>query len=127
MIGPVLLIVFFLIALINSFIKPKTIANQLGKESGFKGWIFALARGILSHGSSYIWYPVLSELKDHGARSGLIVAFLYARAIKLPWLPVMVSYFGIAFTLVLTFYILLGAWIQGLIADKIGFGKSRKL
>jgi len=33
----------------------------------------------------------------------------YARAIKLPWLPVVVGYFGIAFTLVLTFYILLGA------------------
>lgn len=127
MISPVLLIVLFLITLINSFIKPKTIARQLRKESGLKGWIFALAGGILSHGSSYIWYPMLNALRNHGARSGLIVAFFYARAIKLPWLPVMVSYFGIAFTLVLTFYILLGAWIHGLIADKIESGKSMNL
>jgi len=97
----------------------------LGKESGFKGWVFALLGGILSHGSSYVWYPMLSELRKHGARDGLIVAFFYARAIKLPWLPVMVSYFGITFTLVLSVYILLGAWIQGLIVDKI-VAKNRK-
>lgn len=119
MITPILLVVFFLMALLNTFIKPKSIAKHLGKESGAKGWSFALLGGILSHGSSYIWYPMLSELRDHGARDGLIVAFFYSRAIKLPWLPVMISYFGIAFTLVLTFYILLGAWIQGLLADKM--------
>ena len=119
MITPILLLVFFLMALLNTFIKPKSIAKHLGKNSGLKGWFFALAGGILSHGSSYIWYPMLSELREHGARDGLIVAFFYARAIKLPWLPVMVSYFGIVFTLVLIFYILLGAWIQGFIADKM--------
>lgn len=119
MITPILLLVFFLMALLNTFIKPKGIAKYLGKESGSKGWSFALLGGILSHGSSYVWYPMLSELREHGARDGLIVAFFYARAIKLPWLPVMVSYFGITFTLVLTFYIVFGAWMQGLIADKI--------
>ncbi len=119
MIAPILLLVFFLMALLNTFIKPKSIAKHLGKESGLKGWFFALAGGVLSHGPGYIWYPMLSELRDHGARDGLIVAFFYARAIKLPWLPVMVGYFGIAFTLVLTFYILLGAWIQGMIADRM--------
>lgn len=119
MIAPILLVVFFLMALINTFIKPKSIVRYLGKESGFKGWFFALTGGVLSHGSSYVWYPMLSELRNHGARDGLIVAFFYARAIKLPWLPVMVSYFGITFTMVLSFYILLGAWMQGVIADKI--------
>lgn len=124
MITPILLLVFFLMALLNTFIKPKSIAKHLGKESGSKGWLFALLGGTLSHGSSYIWYPMLSELREHGARDGLIVAFFYARAIKLPWLPVMISYFGITFTLVLTFYILLGAWIQGRIADKITIRKN---
>ncbi len=119
MIIPILLIVFFLMALMNTFIKPKSIAKHLGKTSGFMGWFLGLAGGVLSHGSSYIWYPMLSELRDHGARDGLIVAFFYARAIKLPWLPVMISYFGIVFTLVLIFYILLGAWMQGFIADKM--------
>ncbi|WP_345988988.1 permease [Sulfurimonas sp. HSL1-2] len=116
---PVLLVVFFLTALLNTFLKPKSIAKHLGKGSRLRGWFIALFGGILSHGPGYVWYPMLADLRSQGARDSLIVAFFYARAIKLPWLPVMISYFGIGFTLVLSFYILLGAWLQGLIADKL--------
>lgn len=119
MIAPILLLVFFLMALLNTFIKPKKIAQHLGKKSGIKGWIAALGGGVLCHGPGYVWFPILSELRTHGVRDGLIVAFFYARAIKLPWLPVMIGYFGIAFTMVLSIYILLGAWLQGLITDKL--------
>lgn len=116
---PMLLAVFFLMALVNTFIKPKSIAKHLGEKSGTMGWFFALLGGVFSHGSSYIWYPMLSDLRKQGARDGLIVAFFYARAIKLPWLPVMISYFGLTFTLILTFYIVLGAWMQGFIYTKM--------
>lgn len=115
---PILLVVVLLMAIINSFIQPKKIAKYLGKESGLKGWTIALLSGLLSHGSGYVWYPMLSDLREHGVRDGLIVTFFYARAIKLPWLPMMVAYFGTAFTIILTVYILLGALLQGLIADK---------
>ena len=118
-IAPILLAVFFLMALLNTFVKPKKIAKHFGQESGFKGWFISLAGGVLSHGPGYVWYPMLADLRDHGARNGLVVSFFYARAIKLPWLPVMVSYFGLAFTLLLSLYIILGAWLQGLIADKL--------
>jgi len=117
MIAPILLVVFFLMALLNTFINPKKIAEHLGEESGFKGWIIALAGGVLSHGPGYIWYPMLSDLRKHGARDGLIVAFFYARSIKLPWLPLMISYFGFSFTALLTLFILIGAWLQGVIVD----------
>jgi len=119
MIAPILLVVFFLMALLNTFVKPKIIAQYLGSESGLKGWFFALAGGVLSHGSTLVWYPMLSQLRDHGAREGLIVAFFYARAIKLPWLVVMISYFGLDFTVILSLNILIGAWIQGIFAEKI--------
>lgn len=119
MITPILLIVFFLMALLNTFIKPKKVAQYLGQESGLRGWAVALVGGVLCHGSNYVWYPVLNELRKQGARDGLIIAFLYARAIKLPWLPVMIGYFGITFTLVLSIYILLGAWLQGAITAKV--------
>ena len=95
----------------------KKIAKYLGEESGFKGWIIALAGGVLSHGSGYIWYPMLSDLRKHGARDGLIVAFFYARSIKLPWLPLMISYFGFSFTALLTLFVLVGAWLQGALVD----------
>ncbi|MEA1920630.1 MAG: permease [Campylobacterota bacterium] len=119
MIAPILLIVFFLMAVLNTFIKPKSIAKYLGEKSGYKGWTLALVSGVLSHGSTLVWYPMLSELRKHGARDGLIVAFFYARAIKLPWIPVMIGYFGLGFTLVLSFYILLGALLQGLLMERM--------
>lgn len=124
MITPILLIVFFIMALLNTFINPENIAKHLGEESGFKGWIIALAGGILSHGPGYIWYPMLNNLRKHGARDGLIVTFLYARSIKLPWLPLMISYFGSTFTILLTFFVLLGAWLQGVIVDIFNAQKS---
>jgi len=119
MIAPILLIVFFLMALLNTSIDSKYIAKHLGKESGVKGWLIALGGGILSHGPAYVWYPMLSEMREQGARDGLIVAFFYTRSIKLPWLPLMVSYFGLLFTVLLTFFVILSAWLQGLIADRL--------
>lgn len=119
----ILPVVVFLMALINTFIKPKRIAEHLGRESGIKGWFLALAGGVISHGSGYVWYPMLADLRSHGVRDALIVTFFYARAIKLPWLPMMVSYFGLVFTLTLCFYILLGAWLQGIVAEKLLKGR----
>ncbi|KYJ87260.1 permease [Sulfurovum riftiae] len=119
MIIPILLIVFFLMALLNTFIDEKAISKHLGKLSGVKGWLLALLGGILSHGPGYVWYPLLQNLREQGARDGLVIAFIYARAIKIPWLPLMVSYFGWAFTLVYTFYVVLGAYVQGMIVDRL--------
>jgi len=119
MIAPILLVVFFLMALFNTFIDEKNIAKHLGEESGLKGWLIALVGGILSHGPGYIWYPMLQQLREKGALDGLVIAFIYARAIKLPWLPLMISYFGISFTIVLSFYIILGAFAQGVIINRL--------
>ena len=119
MIAPILLLVFFLMALLNTFVDSKNIAKHLGAESGVRGWIIALLGGVLSHGPAYIWYPMLADLRKHGAKDGLVIAFFYTRSIKLPWLPLMISYFGLAFAVVLTLLVILAAWIQGIIADKI--------
>ena len=119
MIAPILLTVFFLMALLNTFVDSKSISRHLGKQSGVRGWLIALVGGILSHGPAYVWYPMLNDLRNHGARDGLIVAFFYTRSIKLPWLPLMISYFGWVFTLLLTFFVILSAWIQGLIVNKL--------
>ena len=118
-ITPILLAVFFLMSLLNTFIDSKSISRHLGEQSGVRGWMIALVGGILSHGPAYVWYPMLSDLRDHGARDGLVVAFFYTRSIKLPWLPLMISYFGWAFTVVLTLLVIFSAWIQGLIVNRI--------
>lgn len=118
-IAPVIAIVYILMTILNKFIKPKTLQKHLSKLKGTKGWLIALFAGVLSHGSSYMWYPLIQSFRENGIKDGFVVAFLYARAIKIPWLALMVSYFGITFTILLSLYIVLGAFIQGLIVNKL--------
>jgi len=120
---PVILVVIALMGIFTALMNEKTIIKLLGRQSGIKGWLIALFGGILSHGSSYIWYQMLANLREQQVKDSLIITFLYTRAIKLPWLPLMVSYFGYAFTGLLMFYIILGALIQGLIIEKISLQK----
>ena len=114
---PILAVVLFLMGLFDSLFDAKAIAKLLGNESGLRGWGVALLGGVLSHGPGYVWYPMIQEMRRHGARDGLIVAFFYARSIKLPWLPLMVIYLGTGFTVFLTLYVLVASWLQGLIAE----------
>ncbi len=52
-------------------------------------------------------------------KSGLIAAFLYNRAIKIPLLPLMVYYFGTRFVLIFTCYIVVASIVQGWIIQMI--------
>lgn len=110
---PIFLVVIVLTSLLNYLLKPKKITAHLGEESGLKGWLWALASGVVSHGPMYIWYPFFEELLGNNVRKGLIVTFFASRTIKLPMLPMMIDYFGVTFTVVLTLYILICALIQG--------------
>lgn len=110
---PIILTVILLTSLLNYFLQPKKIAAHLGEESGIKGWLWASAAGVVSHGPMYAWYPLFEDLLDHGMKKGLIVTFFASRTIKLPMLPMMIDYFGWQFTLVLTGYILIGSLAQG--------------
>ena len=116
-------LLFFCMALINYFLHPKTVAKYVGKGSGIKGWFLAISAGIISHGPIYVWYPLLKELRDHGMRNGLVAAFLYSRAIKVPLLPLMVYYFGALFVVVLLPYIVIASLVEGEIIELI---ESRK-
>jgi uncharacterized membrane protein YraQ (UPF0718 family) len=116
-IAPIFILIILLTALINYFLKPKQIMKHFGKESGAKGVFYALIGGVLSHGPMYAWYGMLEDMREHGLRDGLIAAFLYSRAIKLPLLPFMVDMFGWSFTVIIIIYILIAAIIQGKIID----------
>ncbi len=118
-ISPILILVIFISAIISRFIDPKKLSKHLSKESGLKAWIVALSAGILSHGPMYAWYPLIEELKKKGLRDSLIGMFFYARAVKIPLLPIMIGYFGLKYTIILNLYIILGSILQGLIIDKV--------
>jgi uncharacterized membrane protein YraQ (UPF0718 family) len=118
-ISPILLLVILLTALINYFINPKKLSRHLSRESGIKAWIVALSAGVLSHGPMYAWYPLIEDLKKKGLRDSLIGMFFYARAVKLPLLPIMIGYFGLRYTVILNLYIIAGSILQGLLIEKI--------
>ena len=105
----------------NYFLKPKIVIKYLGGESGIKGWILAILFGILSHGSIYVWYPFLKDLRKQGMRLGLLAVFLYNRAVKIPLLPIMILYFGIPFVVVLMVYMIITSIIEGKILEIIEY------
>lgn len=113
----ILLFVGLIMFFIEYFFDEKKLKQHLGRDRGIKAWIIALVGGILSHGPSYVWYPMLENLRDKGVRDSLVVVFLYARSIKIPWIPMMVVYFGWEFTSIFMIYILIGALVQGFLVS----------
>ncbi len=116
---PVLFLVVFLMGLLNYFLKPKAISKYLGKSSGARGWVLSVIAGIISHGPIYAWYPLLKELRKQGMRQGLAAVFLYNRAIKIPLLPVMIYYFGLAFAVILLVFTIIASLIEGKIIEML--------
>ena len=114
---PVLVLIFVFMLVLNYVVTPRTVSKYVGQGSGIKGWLLAITTGMLSHGPIYIWYPLLKELQDQGMRNGLIAAFLYNRAIKLPHLPLMVFYFGSVFVGLLLIYMVIASVIVGKLVE----------
>jgi uncharacterized membrane protein YraQ (UPF0718 family) len=114
---PILILVFILILIFNLILSPQKIKTYLGASSGPRGWLLAVVGGIFSTGPIYAWYVLLSELRQKGMRISLMAVFLYARAIKLPLLPLLIHYFGLTYTLVLSFYLAVFAIISGIVTE----------
>ncbi len=113
---PVFIIIFILMMLVNRFITAKFLIRHLSSK-GIKKWVYTIIGGTLSSGPIYMWYPLLSELKDKGLSYGLIACFLYNRAIKIPLLPLAIVYFGTKYVIVLTGTMILASILQGIIIN----------
>ncbi len=122
----VIAIVFAFTFIVNLLLNEKKIVALVGKESGLKGWIIALFGGLISHGPIYLWFPLLSGLKEKGMKNELITTFLYNRAVKIPLLPLMIFYFGLTFTIVLTFWMIIFSVINGKIVGAFCNENSNK-
>jgi uncharacterized membrane protein YraQ (UPF0718 family) len=122
---PVLLLVFALMFVSNLLVKSEWVRANLGSGSGLRGWAMAVAGGILSVGPIYAWYALLRDLKAKGMRTALIAVFLYNRGIKLPLLPLMIHYFGLAYTLVLAAYMTLFSLFSGILVEKMVSRRTR--
>jgi len=103
--------------LMNMFLKPAHIIGFLGKESGGKGIILSVAAGIISMGPIYAWYPLLRELRQKGTTNSLIAVFLGNRAVKPFLLPIMISYFGWLYVILLTLFTIAGSLAVGYLVN----------
>lgn len=115
---PIFVLVFLLMTLSNYFITPQIIIKHL-KEKGIKKWFFVIVGGILSSGPIYMWYPLLSDLKNKGLSYGLIACFLYNRAIKIPLIPLAIIYFSWEYITILLLVMVFISIIQGILLNKL--------
>ncbi len=116
---PILGLVFIIMILVNLFFTKEKVAKHLGEDSGTIGWMYAIISGALVSGPPYILYPLLGDLKKSGMKNSLIAVFLYNRNVKIPFLPVMVYYFGLNFTIVLSLYIIIFSILNGKIVGRL--------
>ena len=114
-----LVFVFILLFCINLFLRPSHIVRFLGKSSGIKGIILSAIAGIISMGPIYAWYPMLKVLREKGAKNSLIAIFLGNRAVKPFLLPMMISYFGWIYVLILTVFTIFGSLVVGYFVDAL--------
>lgn len=110
---PILIIVFIIMVLVNLYFTKERIGQYLGVESGIMGWIYAMISGILFSGPPYVFFPLLGELKKGGMKNSLVAVFLYNRNVKIPFLPIMIYYFGFNFTIILSLYIIIFSILNG--------------
>jgi len=108
-----LCLVFILMLVLNLFLKPAYITKFLGKEAGIKGILLSATAGIISAGPIYAWYPMLKALSEKGADSSFMAIFLGNRAVKPFLLPIMISYFGWIYVLILTVFTIFGSLVTG--------------
>ncbi len=116
---PTVVLIIVITFVMEYFLDTKKLIKYLGKHSGLKGWIIAILGGILSSGPMYVWYPLLKDLKDKGMKTGLIATFLYNRAIKIPLIPIIITYFGLKYSVILLITMGFASILQGFIIQKL--------
>jgi uncharacterized membrane protein YraQ (UPF0718 family) len=117
MIMPVILL---LTSLITAWVPRKTIENNFGKDSGFKGSIFSFLLGSFSAGPIYAAFPVCKALLAKGAGISNIVIILSTWAvIKVPMLLNEAKFLSPKFMIIRWILTTISIFIIGYITSKL--------
>ncbi|MFW5888198.1 MAG: permease [Patescibacteria group bacterium] len=120
---PILILVFAVIYIINRYLDPQKIQKHIGEKSGIKGWLYAVIAGVLIAGPPYVLYPVFGDLQKKGMKNSLIAVILYNRNVKIQFLPAMIYYFGLPFSVVMSIYMIIFSLLNGIVVEKLA-GKN---
>ena len=92
---------FILIGLFEVWIKRELIEKHLGKETGFKGYIWIILFAGTIAGGLIVALPVAYSLYNKGARLSIIFTYISAAAIcRIPMTLFEMSFLGIKFSIV---------------------------
>ncbi len=116
---PAFIFVFAIMVASNYFLTTSRVIKHVGARAGWRKWVYVIAAGIVASGPIYLWYPVLKDLKDKGMEDGLVATFLYNRAIKFSFIPLMIVYFDWPFIITLTILMIVASVIQGIAINKL--------
>jgi len=115
----VLIIVFVLMFLLNIFLEKGKIKYLIKNSTSFTKYFFSIIAWIFSTGPVYMWYPFLKQLKDNGLNYWHIASFIYARAVKIPFLTIMIFYFGLKYTIIFNLVLIFLAIVLGVVINLI--------
>jgi len=116
---PILVLVYIIMLLTNYFVNNDKLKKYMGEDAGIKGWMISIVSGVLSVGPIYMWYPLMKDLQTKGVKNKFLITFLYNRGIKLQWLPMLIFYFGLKYSLTLLIVMAVMSIPLGIIADKL--------
>lgn len=116
---PILVLVYVIMLLTNYFVDNNKLKKYMGEDAGFRGWVISIISGILSVGPIYMWYPLMKDLQLKGVKNKFLVTFLYNRGIKLQWLPMLILYFGLKYSLTLLIVMAVMSIPLGIFTEKI--------
>jgi uncharacterized membrane protein YraQ (UPF0718 family) len=117
---PLLAVVFFAMFLTGKFLTEDFVKKHLGNESGVKAYFYTIVAGILISGPPYALFPLLKGLQEKGMSDRLIAVLLYNRNIKIQFIPALIYYFGLAFTIIISFYIIIFSILSGVLIERWG-------
>lgn len=115
---------FILIGLFEVWVKKETVERHFGKESGLKGFFWAVILASTTVGGTYVAFPVAYSLYQKGAKYSIIFTYIGASALtRIPMTLFEASFLGVKFTLVRLFtsiplVILSSIWLGGYVEKK---------
>ena len=114
-----LCLIFLLTIGLNVFLKPPHVTKIVGRGATIRQKLLAATAGIVSAGPIYAWYPMLKDLRERGVGHSLLAVFLVNRAVKPFLLPMMISFFGWAYVLILTVLTVAGSLCVGFVVGAL--------
>ena len=92
---------FLLVGLFNAWVKRESVERHMGKESGIRGYLWAILLAGTMVGGLFVAFPLCQVLRRKGASLALVFTFLNASAIcRVPMTIFEASFLGLRFTLI---------------------------